>query len=745
MTRARFVSVFLVAAMCLAALAGVSRADRWASSKHNAPPSRSFASMVVDSVSGSVFLFGGFRSQTDPTGLNDLWMYDPLKREWSQPAVSGAVPPPTWLHQAVYDGARRRMVVFGGTTSAVRALDLATLEWSTIVTHGDVPPPTTGHGMMFDRDLDRLVVFGGNYLQRLYYLDFATLDWTRVPEDSTFPAARSFHSFLREHIVQSRAALYGGFDGVSTYFNDLWQLDLATMTWSRITSSGAPAEGRAGHIAAVRPSDERMFVTGGHGLRSAWKDTYSYNFMSAQWESLGTLGEPPWADEGACGTMLKNLLVEFGGRSRFAPGESNDFHRLNLFTFDWSQVDTVPSERYDHVAFRDPVGELFHVFGGVHAGSPAGDLWRLNGATDSWLRIDTPTAPSARSGSCVSVDSIGRHAYLFGGDAGTSLRRDTWSYSFDSLTWNPVNVNRFPPRRKFAAMVADFEDRKMWMFGGYGTAGPLGDLWCFSPDSAKWDSIPAPEGPGARYLTSLTYDPIRRELLVFGGSNDTTALGDLWAFSVDSLTWRRQLQVGTWWPASREGHSAVMDLENQMVVHGGAPSPSAAPIQDTWMYDPHWRVWNPVPLTSPPAPARWRHAATWNPVNRRMRVFGGLVPSGPLNDLWLLELLAGAVDAPAPQPATILRLRPPLPNPSRGDVRVDFALTAGAADADVAVFDAAGRRVARLWRGPSDGAAHSVTWNGRGDSGGACAAGVYFVRVRAGSGAGTVSRKLVRL
>ena len=71
------------------------------------------------------------------------------------------------------------------------------------------------------------------------------------------------------------------------------------------------------------------------------------------------------------------------------------------------------------------------------------------------------------------------------------------------------------------------------------------------------------------------------------------------------------------------------------------------------------------------------------------------------------------------------------PNPSRGALRAEFTLPAEG-DAEVAVFDAQGRRVATLASGCQPAGTHALAWNGAGDDGAPAAAGLYFVRLRAG-------------
>ncbi len=68
------------------------------------------------------------------------------------------------------------------------------------------------------------------------------------------------------------------------------------------------------------------------------------------------------------------------------------------------------------------------------------------------------------------------------------------------------------------------------------------------------------------------------------------------------------------------------------------------------------------------------------------------------------------------------------PNPASGAVRVDFELGRPGAT-EVAVFDAAGRRVRELYRGVLPVGAHATTWDGRDAAGRRVSAGVYFAKL----------------
>jgi len=86
-------------------------------------------------------------------------------------------------------------------------------------------------------------------------------------------------------------------------------------------------------------------------------------------------------------------------------------------------------------------------------------------------------------------------------------------------------------------------------------------------------------------------------------------------------------------------------------------------------------------------------------------------------------------------------LRAVRPNPTRGEVSITFELTRSS-EVGLAIFDVQGRLVRRLVAGKHAPGVHQTTWDGAG-SHGRVAAGVYFMRIRAGDV--TESRRLVVL
>ncbi|MFH1844540.1 MAG: FlgD immunoglobulin-like domain containing protein [bacterium] len=70
-----------------------------------------------------------------------------------------------------------------------------------------------------------------------------------------------------------------------------------------------------------------------------------------------------------------------------------------------------------------------------------------------------------------------------------------------------------------------------------------------------------------------------------------------------------------------------------------------------------------------------------------------------------------------------------MPNPFNPLTRIDFELPA-AGSVDLAIFDAAGRRVVSLVNGSLPAGPHRAIWIGQNDQGRAMASGVYYYRLQ---------------
>jgi hypothetical protein len=102
-----------------------------------------------------------------------------------------------------------------------------------------------------------------------------------------------------------------------------------------------------------------------------------------------------------------------------------------------------------------------------------------------------------------------------------------------------------------------------------------------------------------------------------------------------------------------------------------------------------------------------------------------------------------AVTAVGDRPGGMLQLAVG-PNPMYTRVSAAFSLSSDVTDGDLSIYDASGRRVASILNGPLSAGDHRVEWTGLDDSGHRVAAGLFFMRLRAGGHTAVHKVMLVR-
>jgi hypothetical protein len=121
----------------------------------------------------------------------------------------------------------------------------------------------------------------------------------------------------------------------------------------------------------------------------------------------------------------------------------------------------------------------------------------------------------------------------------------------------------------------------------------------------------------------------------------------------------------------------------------------------------------------------------------------GSVVEAAVDDLVALTTGASAgVEGPVASAPVRFSVGPSQPNPFNPSTTLTYTLPA-ATEVKVTVFDATGRAVRELTRGPEIAGVHAIAWDGRDGNGAAVSSGVYHIRVEAAGQAGT--RKIVLL
>ncbi|TYZ58261.1 hypothetical protein PybrP1_007938 [[Pythium] brassicae (nom. inval.)] len=353
------------------------------------PPRWKHSATVVD---GKVFIFGGFQSST--ARLNDLWVFNPITMDWSQPAdksgagvapgaaslsaagaphrtsvaatraSSAVVPAPRGGHSAV--AIRKCIYVFGGYGGAgygrrdfddLHVLRCDDASWSKVASKGRAPEKRAGHQACAVDDV--MVVCGGwnsvAQFNDLHVFDTRTGAWAAVegPQMAT-PLPRWNHAACAvAAIPHAKVFTFGGvlgepgnYNGQGTFANDIAVLDSGDMSWTSPEVRGAPPCGRSDTTLAYDDKGSRLLLFG--GWANAWlNDLYCLDVSCVVGPPYGVTGVFPAFGPSTGGTALvldgidfvnKPVTVRFACRQGAVdvPGEFVDDHTLHVTTPDFT-------------------------------------------------------------------------------------------------------------------------------------------------------------------------------------------------------------------------------------------------------------------------------------------------------------------------------------------------------------------------------------------------------------------------
>lgn len=207
------------------------------------PPSPRYRqSAIYDPVRDRMVIFGGWFSGD---GYNDTWALSLSGTPtWSELVPDGTPPSRRISHTAIYDPVRDRMIVFGGIDDVLRndvwSLSFAdTLAWTELTPAGTPPLERYIHTAVYDPTRDRMLVFGGfdvaGYANDTWALSLAgSTAWTELQPGDPLPNGRQGHAAVYDS-TGDRMVVFGGF-GSYGFYNDAWGLSLADpVAWTPLS------------------------------------------------------------------------------------------------------------------------------------------------------------------------------------------------------------------------------------------------------------------------------------------------------------------------------------------------------------------------------------------------------------------------------------------------------------------------------------------------------------------------------
>ena len=215
--------------------------------------------------------------QRGQTFFDDLWAFEPASGSWSRLTSDGPRPRARYGSCAALGPDGRLWVSHGFTDDLGRfddtwAFDFARDRWSDETPRGDLPGRRCLHDCTFTPD-GRLLLYAGQTtgVPALRDLWSRTIDSRWTKETRPEPAARQLYALA---VSGPSAIVFGGGGLDGDPLDDLWQLDLDTLTWQELHADGDGPAARSGATLIADDARSRLLLFGGRSGSQAFDDLW---------------------------------------------------------------------------------------------------------------------------------------------------------------------------------------------------------------------------------------------------------------------------------------------------------------------------------------------------------------------------------------------------------------------------------------------------------------------------------------
>ncbi|KAJ2940184.1 hypothetical protein O0L34_g11748 [Tuta absoluta] len=282
---------------------------------------------------------------------------------------------------------------------------------------------------------DAIYVFGGDngksMLNDLIRFDIREMSWTKMGCMGTPPAPRYHHSAV---VHRSSMFVFGGYTGDIlansnlTNKNDLFEYKFQTATWVQWKFTGQEPEPRSAHGAAVY--DDKLWIFAGYDGNARLNDMWTVNLSgeNKQWERVVQLGQCPPTCCNFPVAVARGKMFVFSGQS--GAKITNALFQFDFESLTWSRVCTehllrsagpAPARRYGHIMVAH--GRHLYVFGGAADSTVPPDLHQYDLDTQMWSVINITPESQVPSGRLFHAGAVvGDVLYVFGGTVDNNVR-----------------------------------------------------------------------------------------------------------------------------------------------------------------------------------------------------------------------------------------------------------------------------------------------------------------------------------
>ncbi|KAK3863462.1 hypothetical protein Pcinc_030769 [Petrolisthes cinctipes] len=285
------------------------------------------------SVGDKIYSFGGYCTGENYRAMRnmDVHVLNTVTYRWKAIETQqsrNVVPFQRYGHTAVAFG--HLVYVWGGRNdntacNILYCFDTNTHRWSVPKVDGSIPEARDGHSACVIND--RMYIFSGYleymeaYTQDVHTLNLRTMSWSYVRTTGQHPVYRDFHTATGVdgvmYVWGGREVASGTYDTQANeeYGSDLHALDTTTNRWSVVPCSGHIPIGRRSHSAFV--FRDHIYVFGGFNSQAErhFNDLHRYDPSTNHWERVKPLGKGPCPRRRQSCCLVGSKMFLFGGTS----------------------------------------------------------------------------------------------------------------------------------------------------------------------------------------------------------------------------------------------------------------------------------------------------------------------------------------------------------------------------------------------------------------------------------------------
>lgn len=605
--------------------------------------------MAYDASSDEAVLFGG-RVGVDTSGSGvahasaETWIYSGGR--WTQrfPAHS---PEARSIQSMVWNSRSDRVILFGGRTEAPNSKTVApflndTWSWDGkdwhLVESATSPSNRVYAAIAYDSVNDRVVLFGGD----VYGADGKTIEpvydtwefdgsqWTRL-ESAGAPEVR--RPLLAYDPVREEMILLGINSSGGTL---MYRYESASRVWEEVSPEKRPDCVTEG-VLEWRPASQAVLYTGGVCQIDNTGAVKTWEWNGSEWTDL-ELNSPGRATGVAFAIdTRRDEGVLFGGVGLLSVSPRSLTLILDDNVWRFSTNVLRPGPRSLGAFVTDAARGTAWLFGGLVKDSDTSyfldELWRYKNG--QWNGVAAEEMPSCTNP--LAAFDTDRQVMVV-----TCAGEEQTVYEWNGTEWKDFpDLSSRPKARRFAALVYDANVRKTVLFGGYDGIDYMRDTWTW--DGTRWTEVKQ-DRPKHRALMAMWYDPLMKKTVVFGGLGRGTAdddrverYTDMWAFNGSGWS---ELTVSSI-PGERFGPLAAVDPRSgKVLLFGGLRTEKTGEktysqyyVNDLWQWDGSNSTWTRLTSLNSPPP-RENGMFTYDPVADRMVIFGGYYGGLYYSDVW---------------------------------------------------------------------------------------------------------------